>query len=86
MPYQKLVNPVIQDLGYEYIEIEFILDSQNQKKSPEVEEQPKYEKYVLSAPISRKELWKDRKMREKSSIKFNRPVSTFSVAERRISY
>ncbi len=41
---QELSDALKQDLGYDYIEIEFILEEQTQ--SPKVEEKPK-EKYVL---------------------------------------
>ena len=80
---QKLSHPLKQELGFEYIEIEFV---QEEKEVLPVEEKPKSTVYKLSAPISKKALRKDRKSRRKSSIQFNRPVSNFSVAQSRISY
>ncbi len=76
MAYQKNQNL----LGQEFIEIEFVLES------PKVEEKQKVEKYVLSAPLSKKEFRADRKSRRNSHMKFIRPVSNFSVAAGRISY
>ncbi len=84
MAYNKheLSHVLKQDLGYDYIEIEFILED---TESPKVEEKPK-QKYVLAPLVSRKEKRRDRKSRQKSSVKFIRPVSNFSVAQSRISY
>ncbi len=79
---QELSHELKQDLGYDYIEVEFILEKT--KESPKVEEQPKLKEYVLSPVISRKELRQDRRKRQKSFIKFERPVSVFSIADSRI--
>ncbi len=81
---QELSHALKQDLGYDYIEIEFILEEQTQ--SPKVEEKPK-EKYVLGPVLSRKELRIDRKSRQKGYIDFISPshANVFAPAERRIS-
>lgn len=80
MAYQKSQELYVlkQDIGF--IEIEFL----EHKESPVVEK-PKSHVYKLSAPISRKSLRADRKMRQKSFIKYDLPASTFSVAQSRIS-
>jgi hypothetical protein len=88
MAYNKteLSHALKQDLGYDYIEIEFILEEQTQ--SPKVEEKQKAEeKYVLGPVISRKELRKDRRSRQKGYIDFISPShsNVFAPAERRIS-
>ena len=84
MAYDKnvsLYNQLKQDLGSGIIEVEFVLEDQ----APKVEEKPKKTIYKLSAPVSRKSLRKDRKSRKKSHISFERPVSSFSVAESRMT-
>jgi hypothetical protein len=87
MAYNKpeLDHALKQDLGYDYIEIEFILEEKT--TSPKVEEKAK-EKYVLGPVISRKELRNDRKKRQKSFIDFENSShsNVFAPAERRISY
>ena len=74
-----LSNVLKQDLGSDIIEIEFVLE--DQLESPKVEKKPEKTVYKLSAPVSRKSLRKDRKSRQKSHISFERPVSSFSIAE-----
>ena len=81
--HQKMSNAIKQDLGVDYLEIEFILV--DEEKSPKVDTKPNHETYELSAPISRKDMRKDRKSRRNSFVNFNRPVSNFSVAQSRIS-
>jgi hypothetical protein len=84
MAYQKLVYSSFRQ-GLEFKEIEFVAAvALEQKKVSPVEEKPKSTVYKLSAPISRKDLRKDRKARQKSFIQFEQPVSPFSVAKRRI--
>jgi hypothetical protein len=71
MAYEKnQVSPVFnQELGYDYIELEFILEKP--KESPKVEsKESEIESYALGPKISRKELRQDRKRRQKSFIKF----------------
>ena len=83
---QKSDKALKQDLGYDYIEIEYILQD---SKDLKIEKQKQHEKqkiYGLSAKISRKELRKDRKKRQKSWIEINRHISEDSIAESRISY
>ena len=79
------LSPVFkQELGYEYIELEFILEQP--KESPKVEEKP-IEDYALGPRITRKELRKDRRKRQKSFIKFESPThsNVYAPAQRRIS-
>ena len=86
MAYNKseLSHVLKQDLGYDYIEIEFILEEQT--PSPKVEVKPK-EKYVLGPVLSRKEKRIDRKSRQKGYIDFDSPshLNVFAPAERRMS-
>ncbi len=74
---QDLLNVLKQDFGL--VEIEIVLE---ERESPAVEQKPQEEKYELSPRIPKKDLRRDRKMRRKSSIRINRPMSASSVSER----
>jgi len=80
MAHQKVLFK--QNLESDSISIEFL----DEKVVSPVEAKPKQEKYVLSAPLSKKHLRSDRKMRKNTYVKFNRPANVFAPAERRISY
>lgn len=76
--HQELLNVFKQELFVDLIEIEIVLE---EHESP-VEEKPQEEKYELSPRIPKKSILRDRKMRRKSFIKLNRPVSSSSVTDR----
>ena len=86
----KEQNQVIQELEkgilevlHDYVEIEFIIQDVKEKLRPEHEK--KKPTYVLGPKISRKELRKNRRSRQKSWIEVNRSEYEFSIAEWRIS-
>ena len=83
---QKAQEALKQGLGYDYIEIEYILQESDKSKEKRQNQQEKLEGYALSAKISRKELRKDRRKRQKSWIEINHPIREDSVSESRISY
>ncbi len=82
---QKVKQHLEFELGYDYVEVEFLL--QEVEKSPKVEEkkQKLSEKYELSPKVSFRELWKDRRQRQKSWVVVNHPVREESVMESRLS-
>jgi hypothetical protein len=83
---QDLSHVFKQELGYDYIELEFILEEKT-KESPKVEiKESEITDYALGPKISRKELRQDRRKRQKSFIKFDLPYhsNVMAPSERRM--
>ncbi|MHA1110779.1 MAG: hypothetical protein ACTSRE_06725 [Promethearchaeota archaeon] len=80
---QKINNLSNKELGYDYIEIEYILEEKKGLKKES--EQDGKKQYALSSKISRKELRKDRRSRQKSWIEIKHKESEYSIADWRIS-
>ena len=84
---QELSHVLKQELGYDYIELEFVFLEEKAKESPKVEtKESDIKDYALGPKIPRKELRKDRRSRQKSFIKFESPYhsNVNTPAERRM--
>ena len=79
--FKTVSNVLDQELGYEYVEVEFLLEEVKVQKQEEEKEKSKV--YVLSPKLSRKELRKDRRSRQKKYLKDREP-SVYEVAEYRL--
>ena len=82
----KIKKELNKDLGYDYIEIEFILQGEEGSQESNQQYQEQHKGYALGAKLSRKERRKDRRKRQKSWIEINHRIDEYSIAESRISY
>ena len=80
---QKVKQNFEFELGYDYVEVEFLLQEVEQAPKKEEKKQEVSKKYELGPKLSLRELWKDRRQRQKSWFVVNRPVREEEVMERR---
>ncbi len=83
---QVVKNKIDNKVGYDYVEIEIIIQEVVEKKRQKQDE--KKQKYEMSAKYSGSERRNDRKRRKKSWINIDHAVHEYSVADNkhRISY
>ena len=83
---QKVKEKLDLELGYDYVEVEFLLQKVEQSPKEEENNQELSRKYELGPKLSLRELWKDRRQRQKAWLVVNHPVREESVMERRYSH